>query len=235
VGQPGEAAAFGFTAALLAEPGARHGAGHEARRARPLLWCRPSGQRQESGLPYGPGLARFGLSPERLIVVEARSPREVLWALEEGLRSTALAGVVGEVAACDLTASRRLQLAAERAGSIALLLRIGGDAGGGGAGTGSAAVSRWQIAAASGAEQIAAIGGGGGGERTAFDVALLKCRGGGAAISGRVGGGGRWRLEWDDAALCFHLVAVLADRPACLRRSEAPASRRQAAPRHINA
>jgi protein ImuA len=179
-----------------------------------------------------------------LIVVEARSPREVLWALEEGLRSTALAGVVGEVAACDLTASRRLQLAAERAGSIALLLRIGGDAGGGGAGTGSAAVSRWQIAAASGAEQIAAasgaeqiaaIGGGGGGERTAFDVALLKCRGGGAAISGRVGGGGRWRLEWDDAALCFHLVAVLADRPACLRRSEAPASRRQAAPRHINA
>jgi protein ImuA len=186
MGQPGDAAAFGFAAALL---GGRGG-------GRPLLWCRPGGQRQEAGLPYGPGLARFGLSPDRLIVAEAGAGREVLWALEEGLRSAALAGVIGEVAACDLTASRRLQLAAERAGSIALLLRGAGNQGA----AGSAAVSRWEIAAA------------GGGDRVAFDVALLKCRGGGT---------GRWRLEWDDAALRFHLVAVLADRPPAPRRADA--------------
>ena len=51
-----DGAAFGFAAALL---GRTHGM---------VLWCRPA--RQEAGVPYGPGLAEFGLTPDRLILVE---------------------------------------------------------------------------------------------------------------------------------------------------------------------
>jgi protein ImuA len=85
-----------------------------------ILWCRPAGA--EARL-YGPGLAAVGLDAGRLLLVAARSPAGLLWAAEEGLRSQALAAVVVEGAAPDLTAQRRLQLAAQAGGAAALLLR----------------------------------------------------------------------------------------------------------------
>jgi protein ImuA len=177
VGAGGDGAPFGFAAAVLAAT---------AKAGRRVLWCRLAAERGESGLPYGPGLLRFGLDPERLIVVEARRPKELLWAMEEGLRCPGLAATVGEAAA-DPTAGRRLQLAAEKGGGLGLLLCSHGAA--------VAAVTRWRVAAApAGADG-----------RPAFDVALLRARNGDR---------GRWRLEWDDAALRFHMVALLADRPA---------------------
>lgn len=82
-----------------------------------MLWClaRPD--------LYGPGLAAHGLDPARLMVVRAARDAEILWAMEEGLRSSGVAAVVGEVGALPAVASRRLQLAAERSGVTAFVLR----------------------------------------------------------------------------------------------------------------
>lgn len=72
---------------------------------------------------YAPGLAALGLDLRRLILVSARRDAEVCWALEEALRSRSLRAVVGEIGAVSLTATRRLQLAAEQAGIPCFLLR----------------------------------------------------------------------------------------------------------------
>lgn len=72
---------------------------------------------------YAPGLAAFGLDLRRLILVSARRDAEVCWALEEALGSRALSAVAGEVGVLTLNATRRLQLAAERAGIPCFLLR----------------------------------------------------------------------------------------------------------------
>ncbi|MGE0152421.1 MAG: ImuA family protein [Reyranellaceae bacterium] len=128
------AAATGFAAWLLRR------CGETRRPGRPLLWVRRRGGRFDAR-PYAPGLAPF-LDPGRLLLVEADSEEQVLWSLEEGLRSGALAGVLGEVRGADLTATRRLQLAAEAGATPALLLRLPGTL------RTSAALTRWQVAAA---------------------------------------------------------------------------------------
>jgi protein ImuA len=86
--------------------------------AKPVLWCESG-----AGDLYGPGLAACGLAPERLLVVRANHPQDLLWAMEEGLRSRGLAAVVGEIADLPGPASRRLQLAAENSGVTAFALR----------------------------------------------------------------------------------------------------------------
>ncbi|MGC2522854.1 MAG: damage-inducible protein, partial [Stellaceae bacterium] len=71
-----------------------------------VLWClaRPD--------LYGPGLAVQGLDPARLVLVRGARDADILWAIEEGLRASGVAAVVGEVGALPAVASRRLQLAA---------------------------------------------------------------------------------------------------------------------------
>jgi protein ImuA len=108
-----------------------------------VLWCLPRPDL------YGPGLAVLGLDPARLVLVRAWRDAEILWAIEEGLRATGVAAVVGEVGAFPAVASRRLQLAAERSGVTAFVLRRWRD----GAraarerGLPNAAATRWRIAA----------------------------------------------------------------------------------------
>lgn len=121
-----DGAALGFCVALLGRLAAE----------RPVLWCQPDFDL------YAPGLAAAGLDPARLIVVTARRPADRLWALEEGLRCPALAAVLGEVDALDLTAARRLQLAAETGGVTGLVLRAGGPAA-----TVNVAATRWRVTA----------------------------------------------------------------------------------------
>ncbi len=82
-----------------------------------VLWCLA---RQDL---YGPGLAAHGLDPARLIVVRTARDTEILWAMEEGLRTSGIAAVVGEIGILPDVASRRLQLAAERSGITAFVLR----------------------------------------------------------------------------------------------------------------
>ena len=78
----------------------------------------------EAGALYGPGLDGLGLPMERLIVLRVPRPIDVLWACEEALKSRGVAIVIaelpeaGEVA--DLTATRRLTLAARAGGGLGL-------------------------------------------------------------------------------------------------------------------
>lgn len=182
---PQDAAAYGLLAVLL---GRLIGAAGVA------LWCglkRP-GPQQRSGLaavPYGPGLTRFGLPTERLILVRVAKPADLLWAMEEGLRSGRFAAVLGDGFAPDLTATRRLQLAAEAGGGTALLVFPATDS----RNRLSAATTRWRIAALPAARS----------DGPRWQVSLERCRGGGERT---------WTLEWSDEALRLHMPAALADR-----------------------
>jgi protein ImuA len=94
--------------------------------ARSIVWILEEGARREWGAPYGPGLRLHGLDPARLVLVHARDAKEGLWSLEEAVKCRALAAVVAEIwtleKAYDLTASRRLVLAAQKSGTPALLV-----------------------------------------------------------------------------------------------------------------
>jgi protein ImuA len=106
----GNGAIDGAAAALFA-------AGIGARTAGKTLWCVT-----RSDL-FAPALAQVGLSADRVIYVEAGDDRTALACMEEGLRHGGLGAVVGEIAGLPMTASRRLQLAAEGTGTIGIALR----------------------------------------------------------------------------------------------------------------
>ena len=183
-----------------------------------VLWCLPRPDL------YGPGLAAHGLDPARLVLVRARRDAEILWAMEEGLRASGLAAVVGEVGALDMVASRRLQLAAEHSGVTALVLRRwrGGGEAQRERNRPNAAATRWRIAAlpslprpfffAARAEPPpipSPARGGGSGWGTGIGqprwrVELRRCRGGAPAC---------WTVEVTDATGSLSLAAAMADRP----------------------
>ena len=100
----------GAAAALFA-------AGIAARTRGRVLWCVT---RQDL---FAPALALAGLAPDRVIYVEAGDEKSVLACFEEGLRHGGLGAVVAEVARLSMTASRRLQLAAEGSGAIGIAIR----------------------------------------------------------------------------------------------------------------
>jgi hypothetical protein len=96
-------------------------AGIAARTRGRVLWCVT---RQDL---FAPALAAAGLAPDRVIYVEAGDEKSVLACFEEGLRHGGshggLGAVVAEVARLSMTASRRLQLAAEGSGAIGIAIQ----------------------------------------------------------------------------------------------------------------
>src|SRR5215468_1879727 len=110
----GNGAIDGAAAALFA-------AGIATRIRGRVLWCVT---RQDL---FAPALASAGLAPDRVIYVEAGDEKSVLACFEEGLRHGGshggLGAVVAEVARLSMTASRRLQLAAEDSGAIGIAIR----------------------------------------------------------------------------------------------------------------
>ena len=161
----GDAAATGFCAVVLARAGAAGGS---------LLWLAGDVGR---GKLYPPGLLRYGLGPERLVMATGlRRPGDVAWAFEEALRSRAVKGVVAESPPLGTAASRRLMLAAEGSDVVGLLLAPGPCRGAGAVPT---AESRWRIVSArrnSGQSERRRVRWRTG--RTAWRVELLRCRGG---------------------------------------------------------
>lgn len=109
--------AGGADGALHGAAAATFAAGILARATGPVLWCR-----RQADL-FAPSLAQVGLTPDRVIFADAGDEAGVLASMEEGLRHPGLAGVVGEVAKLSMTASRRLQLAAEKSGQLAVAIR----------------------------------------------------------------------------------------------------------------
>jgi protein ImuA len=92
-------------------------AGIAARTKGPVIWCltRPD--------LFFPALAHVGLHPDRVIFVESDKEEDVLANMEEGLYFGGLGAVVGELVRLPMVSSRRLQLAAERTGTMALAVR----------------------------------------------------------------------------------------------------------------
>lgn len=109
-----------------------------------LLWVQDAASRRKTGVPYHPGLPRE--LRHRVIHVAAQRIEDALFALEEGMRCRDLACVIGEVAgnpqALDLTASRRLSLAAEKYGVPLFLIRHDAQR------DTSSARMRWQVRSA---------------------------------------------------------------------------------------
>lgn len=118
---------------------------------------------------FSPVLDEVGLSADRVLFAEARRDADVLAVAEEGLRHGGLAGVVAEAPRLSLTASRRLQLAAEAGGVPCLVVRrwLRGRA----PSVGTASVTRWSV----GVRPSAAPHGS---PRAAWRLALTRCRGG---------------------------------------------------------
>lgn len=100
----------GAAAALFA-------AGIAARTKGKVIWCltRPD--------LFFPALAQVGLHPDRVIFVEADREEDVLASMEEALSFGGLGAVVAELVRLPMTASRRLQLAAEKTGAMGLVVR----------------------------------------------------------------------------------------------------------------
>lgn len=179
-------AGTGFAVALLARL---------ATPKRPALWILRGRDL------YAPGLAAYGLTPDRLVAARAVRPVDALWAMEEALRCSTLSAVLGELEGLDLTASRRLQLAAESSGVTGFLLDASAGASdgrnrqmaGGRAEGLSAAVTRWRLDAVPSLDEEGdaaprPAGGPPGLGMPRWSVRLERCRGGRP---------GSWILAWD--------------------------------------
>lgn len=153
---------------------------HLAAGEAPLFWLRTANK--AAGMAYGPGLAALGLNPARVLIGAMPDDALLLRAAVDALRCAALGALVielrGKAPLLDLTASRRLALAAEASGVTAFLLRIGGDP------VPSAAETRWRVAAA---PSLPLPGNAPG--LTAFELCLLRRRAGPDGMT--------WRLVWN--------------------------------------
>ena len=130
------------------------------------------------------GLAALGIDPGNIIFVYPHTVKEVLWAAEEAVNVSGVAAVLIEFfkphKVLDLTATRRLQLAAASSGATPILLRSFKDK------EPSAARTRLNVTAAPSAFDPYDKRASG---NPRWGVELERCR---------AGGRGSWVLEWDD-------------------------------------
>lgn len=157
-----------------------------------VFWLRHERGDRLGGRLQAAGLVELGLDPARILFVMAPDTDSLLRTAVDAVRCGGLGAVVvegwGKMPQIDLTASRRMKLAAEKSGVTLLLLRI--DA----APVASAAETRWSVSAApSRALEANAPG------RAAFDIELLRRRAGPSGLTAR--------LEWNRERLVFETPA----------------------------
>lgn len=194
--------AGGGAGAIDAAAAAAFAAGIAARTQGGVVWCVTRADL------FPPGIAQAGLPPDRVVHVTAGDEQAVLATLEEALRTPGIGAAVGEIARLSMTASRRLQLAAEETGALGLALRRARRADDvQGFGQPTAAMTRWRISALPSAPlPVPGVG------RARWLVELLRVRGGAPA---------EFVLEGCDATGRLAVPADLADRPGAARRSGA--------------
>jgi protein ImuA len=187
--EPGDlAAALAFALSRLT---AAHGVGGPSE-VRPVALVTTADGLAERGRPFAGGIQGWGAGFERLVWVRARREGEALWALEEVLKSGAVAGGLALVAAPPFVTTRRLEFAAREGRAVGVLLRAGP------AGDLSAARRRWRIGALGSsldAWDAAAPG------RVRLRAELLRRRDGPPGV---------WDLERDDETGGFRVAAGLA-------------------------
>lgn len=160
--------------------------------ARPLVFVSTSDWRRERGRLSARGLSWLGHKPGEVILVEAAREADALWALEEALKSGAVAGAVGTVERAAFLATRRLDFAGRAGRARAVLLRTGE------ADDLSVARLRWRVAAEVSAPH----------PFDPFAPGALRLR---AELTRRRGGPlGGWMMEQDDETHRLRLAAGLA-------------------------
>lgn len=167
---------------------------------RPLLWLRTEAAQREAGCLHVTGLGELGLDPATLLLCETPDEPALLRAAAEATRCAGLGALLvecrGAMPGLDLTASRRLMLAAEASGVTVLILRIMPEL----HFAPSAADTRWRVAAAPSLALEAEAPG-----APMFTLELLRRRAGPPA--------GPWRVEWDRDQSCFREPAEAALAP----------------------
>ncbi|MES2828768.1 MAG: Error-prone repair protein ImuA [Bacteroidota bacterium] len=123
-------------------------------------------------------LRNFNVEPERIIFMDVKTEKDVLWITEEALKCEGLAAVVAEVNTLSLIESRRLQLAVEESGVTGFILRKDPKKT-----ASTVATARWQIMPVPSKSEDALPGLG----FPRWNVDLLKVRNGNP---------GKWLMEW---------------------------------------
>lgn len=174
---------------------------------RPILWVREDRGERHHGRLYGPGLVELGVNPEDVILVSAPDTLSALRVGADSVGCMALGAAIiepcGPAPALDLTASRKLVLAAQASNLPAFILREGESR------FASAAATRWQVESAPSSRLPAHAPG-----HTALAIDLLRHRGGVPPFS--------LTLEWDRDTQAFV-------EPALSRAVLSPAERGQMA------
>jgi protein ImuA len=144
-------------------------------------------------------LIAFGIRPERILFVDARRPKDTLWALEEALKCDALAGVVAEISELGFDESRRLQLVVERSRVTAFIHRHQPKMQ-----NAVACVSRWKITpiASIVPDDMPGLG------FPRWNVQLLKVRNGMP---------GEWQVQWSPDGLKYIGKEAIISPPSELR------------------
>ena len=153
-----------------------------AQRPHTAVWVHGANKARFRTQPGGHGLALLGWSPANLLVVDTDNEQDLMRAGLEAARCPGVDLVIletaGRCASYDLTASRRLALAAERARAGMIVLRRDSEP------RPSAAYTRWAVTSApSHALEAGAPG------LPAIAAELLRWRGGAAEP--------HWRFAWD--------------------------------------
>jgi protein ImuA len=89
---------------------------------------------------FPPALKSFHIDPERIIFIDLKKEKDVLWVMDEALKCCALKTVVAEVRDLDFNSSRRFQLSSEESQVTGILIRSNYRT----LGT-TACVSRWKV------------------------------------------------------------------------------------------
>jgi protein ImuA len=183
----------------------------------PIIWIRLAHAAFDHGLPYGFGLGQIGFDPDRLLLVEAPNARDALWAAEESLRAACAGAVLLDGVAPDLTAQRRLLLAAEQGDGPALAAYDATKTA-----SSSAATTRFRVTSEAAAQDASGLG------APRWRVELERNRGGRTGRS--------MLLEWNEADRTLRTTSPLGERVGVRGRTssapniEAPSPSRVAGP-----
>jgi protein ImuA len=160
-GNEDNSASFGFIAGILSSL-MKSGA--------PSVWV------SSSKAIFPPALKVFGIEPQKILFIQSKKPKEILWTIEEALKSDGVASVVCEINEISFIESRRLQLAVEQSKVTGFLLRQNPKK------LATACVTRWRVKSIPSEKgSIPGIG------FPKWNVELLKVRNGKP---------GCWQMQW---------------------------------------
>lgn len=157
---------------------------------RPLLWLRTEAAEKKGGRLYATGLGEIGIDAAGMLLGLVADDATLLRTASDAARCAGLGALMvecwGDPKALDLTATRRLMLAAEHSGVTVLLLRVGARE------SPSVAETRWRVTPAPSVALPTNAPG-----PPVFEIELLRRRAGPAGRS--------WRVEWNRERRVFQV------------------------------